>query len=101
MWKIVVYKRANTKVGLGFFVFLICSTSGKGRCENKAHVTICQNKWCDVCGYVVLEKKLVKSFELVEVPYGYYLDVLVDKIKFQAYTFVQVLSFQHANWLCN
>jgi hypothetical protein len=101
MWKFVVYKKVNTKVGLGFFVFLIYSTSGKGRCENKAHMSICQNKWCDVFGYVLLKKQLVKSFELVEVTCGYYLDVLLDKIKFQAYTFVQVLGFQHANWLCN
>jgi len=59
MWKIVVAQKGKHKSWVRFFVFLICSTRGKGRCENKAHMTICQNKRCDVCGYVVLEKKLV------------------------------------------
>ncbi len=57
---------------------------------------------CDACGYVVIEKTkiLVKRFELIVATSGSYLHIM-DKSKLQACTFIQVLSFKHANWLCN
>jgi hypothetical protein len=54
----------------------------------------------DVCGYAALEKikiwtrVLNRQRQLVASIYT------LDKGRLQAYTFVQVLGFQHANWLC-
>jgi hypothetical protein len=71
-------------------------------------MAICQKeKKSDVCGYAAIEKikiwtrVLDKSFELAESTCGFYLQMLArTKADLQAYTFVQVLSFQHANQLC-
>jgi len=39
------------------YILLICSTSGKGMCEGKANMAICQKeKKSDVCVYAAIEK---------------------------------------------
>jgi hypothetical protein len=39
------------------YMLLICSTSGKGGCEGKVHMTICQKeKKSDVCVYAAIEE---------------------------------------------
>jgi hypothetical protein len=36
------------------YILLICSTSGKGRCEGKAHMAICQQEKKRKVMYVVM-----------------------------------------------
>jgi hypothetical protein len=44
-----------------------------------------------------IRKKFDEGFESIEITCGCYLEILLDKIQFQAYTFVQVFGFQHEN----